>query len=55
MAIDDKHIVAHPSIEGDLGDDVHASIAELEGDHGDVGLAFLDEVVEGSLAFHFWL
>lgn len=54
MAIDNKHIVAHPPIEGDLGDDVHPGVAKLEGDHGDVGLAFLDEVLEGSLAFHFW-
>ena len=44
MAVDDEHVVAHAMVEGDLGDDVHAGVAELQGDHGDVRLGLLEEV-----------
>ena len=44
MAVDDEHVVAHAVVEGDLGDDVHAGVAELQGDHGDVRLGLLEEV-----------
>jgi hypothetical protein len=29
MAVNHQHIVAHPSVKGNLTDDIHASVAEL--------------------------
>lgn len=46
--------MAHASIEGNLGDDVHASVAKLEGDHGYVRLtSFPETPTATSIRFHF--
>ena len=44
VAVDDEHVVAHAVVEGHLGDDVHAGVAELQGGHGDVRLGLLEEI-----------
>jgi len=44
MAINNKNIVAHPTVEGNLGDDVHACIAKLQSNHGKVVFRVLKEV-----------
>lgn len=46
MAIDHQNIMAHAPVEGDLGDDIHAGIAELQGDHGQIWLAPLHEAAK---------
>ena len=47
MAVHDEHVVAHAVVEGDLGDHVHAGVAELQADHGEVGLGLLEEAAAG--------
>lgn len=41
VAVDNQHVVAHAMVQRDLGDDVHASISELQRDHGEVGFGAL--------------
>ena len=53
MAIHHKHIVTHAVVEGDFGDDIHTGIAELERDHGNVGLALPKELTTTSSALHY--
>ena len=48
MAIYDKDVMVHAMVEGDLRDDVHACIAKLERDHGDIGLGPLKEITAAS-------
>lgn len=43
MTVDDKDVVAHTTVEGDDGDDVHSGVAELEGDDCDVWVCILKE------------
>lgn len=49
VAVDNEDIVAHPPVEGDLGYNVHAGVAELEGDHGHIRLHPLEEAPHGEL------
>ena len=37
MTVDDKNVLAHPTAERRLREDTLSGIAELEGDHDDVG------------------
>lgn len=52
MAVDDEHVVAHALVEGELGQYVHAGVAELERDHGGVRLAHLKQLPAASLVLH---
>lgn len=47
--------MAHPSVKGNLTDDIHASVAELQRDHGKVGFWALKEVAAASELLHFCL
>lgn len=55
MAINDKNIMAHSTVEGNLGDDVHAGIAKLQSNHGKVVFGVLKEVctISKPLSGHF--
>lgn len=44
MTVDNKDVVAHTTVEGNDGDDVHSSVAELEGDDCDVWVCTLKEM-----------
>ena len=53
MPVDNKHVMAHSSVEWNLSDDVHASIAKLQRNHGYVRLTPLKETSKASLSLHF--
>ena len=53
MPVDYEDIMTHAMVEGDLGDYVHAGVAKLQRDHGNVGLAPLKEFATASLDLHF--
>jgi hypothetical protein len=55
VAVDDEHVVAHAVVEGDLGDDVHAGVAELQGDHGEVRLGLVEEITVAAAHGHGWI
>jgi hypothetical protein len=42
--VDHENVVAPAMVEGDLGDDVHAGVTELQADHGDIRLGLLEEI-----------
>lgn len=52
MAINHKYIMTHAMVKGDFSDDVHSGVAELEGDHGNVGLAPPKELTTTSTPLH---
>lgn len=52
MTVDNEYIVTHSPVEGDFGEDVHAGVSKLKGDHGNVGLASSEEVTTTSFPLH---
>lgn len=52
MSIDDKHVMAHASVERNFGDDVHTGVAELERNHGYVWLTPMEEITKISFSSH---
>lgn len=53
MAINNEHVVAHSSVERNLGDNVHASISKLQGYHREIGFTVVQEGVAAPLLLHF--
>ena len=53
MAVDDEDVMAHTTVEGDDGDDVHPGIAELEGDDCDVRPCILKETGKAFYESHY--
>lgn len=53
MPIDNQNIVAHPLVQRNLSDNIHPCITKLQGDHGKVGFAGVQEASTASLSVHF--
>jgi hypothetical protein len=49
VAVHDEHVVAHALVQRDLGEHVHAGVAELQEDHRHIGLRLLHEPAHGDL------